>query len=71
MSADLSGTEVGTNLCVPRLLEVKGKWFRGVGGVGDKEARTVRTINIISQRQYSVAGCAILYVFNVFSLHSI
>jgi hypothetical protein len=52
-------------------LEVKGKEVQGVGGVADKEAYTVHTINIISQRQYLVACCLISYVGNVFGLHSI
>jgi hypothetical protein len=47
-------TVVGRNLCVPRPLEVKGK---GIRGATDKEAYTVHTINIISQRQYYVASC--------------
>jgi hypothetical protein len=41
-------TVVRTNLCIPHLLEVKGKGFRGVGGIADNEAYTVHTINIIS-----------------------
>jgi hypothetical protein len=42
-----------------------------VGEVADKEAHTVHTINIISQRQHFVGSCLILCVDNVFSLHSI
>jgi hypothetical protein len=41
-----------------------------VGGVADTEAYTVRTINIISQRQYFVARCLSSYVNNVFGLQS-
>jgi hypothetical protein len=43
-------TVVGTNLCVPRSLQVKGKGIRGLGRVTDKEAHTARPINIIFQR---------------------
>jgi hypothetical protein len=42
-----------------------------VGGGADKEAFTVHTINIISQRQYFVAHCLSSYVGNVFGEHSI
>jgi hypothetical protein len=42
-----SGTVVGAKPCVRCPLEVKGKGIRGVGGVADKEAYTVHTINII------------------------
>jgi hypothetical protein len=59
------------NLCVPRLLEVKGKGISGVGEVADKETYTVNTINIISPRQYFVARCLSSYIGNVFGLHSI
>jgi hypothetical protein len=62
---------VGANLCARDPLELKGKGFRGVGGVADKEAYTVHTVNIISQRQYFVARCLISYVGNAFGLHSI
>jgi hypothetical protein len=47
-------------------LEVKGKGIRGVGGVASKEACTVHTINIISQRQYFVARCHSSHIGNVF-----
>jgi hypothetical protein len=47
----ISVTVVGANLYVSCPLEVKGKVIRGVRGVADKEACTVRTINIIPQRQ--------------------
>jgi hypothetical protein len=64
-----SSTTVGTNLCVPRPLEVKYKWIRGVAG---KEACTVRTKkNIISQRQYFLVSCLSSYVGNVFDSHSL
>jgi hypothetical protein len=62
-------TVVGANLCARDPLEIKGNWIRGVGGVADKEAYTVHTINIISQRLYFVARCLSSYVRNV-SLHS-
>jgi hypothetical protein len=62
-------TAVGTNLCVRGPLEVKSKGIRGVGGVADKEAYTVHTINI-SQRQYFVAHCLSSCVGNVFGSHS-
>jgi hypothetical protein len=61
-------TVVGANLCVWGPLEVKGKGIKGVGGVADKEAYTVHTINIISQRLYFVARCLIPYVNNAFGL---
>jgi hypothetical protein len=41
---------------------------RGVGGVADKKAYTVHTINIISQRQYIVARCLIFCVCNIFGI---
>jgi hypothetical protein len=59
---------VGTKLCVPCLLEVKGK---GIRGVANKEAYTVHTINIISQQQYFVACHLSLYVGKVFVLYSV
>jgi hypothetical protein len=37
-----------------------------VGGVDDKEAYTVHTINIISQRQYFVGRCLSSCIGNVF-----
>jgi hypothetical protein len=46
-------------------LDVNGKGIRGVGGAADKEADTVHTINIISQRLYFVARCLRSYVGNV------
>lgn len=46
-----------------------GKVIRGVGEVADKEACTVHTVNIISQRQYFAARCLSCYVGNVFGLH--
>jgi hypothetical protein len=49
-------------------LEVKGK---GIRGVADKEAYTVHTTNIISQRQYFVVRCLTSYVGNVFGLHTV
>jgi hypothetical protein len=64
-------TVVGANLCAPRLLELKGKGIKGMGGVGDKEAYTLHNINIISQLQYFVARCLGFYVGNVFGLYSI
>jgi hypothetical protein len=60
-------TLVGMNLCIPHLLEVKGK---GVRVVADKGAYTVHTINIIFQQQYLVANCLSSYVSIVFGLHS-
>jgi hypothetical protein len=57
LSAANKSTVVGTNLCVPRPLEVRGKGIRGVGGAADKEACTVQTVKGISQRQYFVARC--------------
>jgi hypothetical protein len=62
-------TVVVTKLCIPHLLEVKGKAIRGVGGVADKEAYGVHTINIISQQQYFIARCLSSCVGNVFGLH--
>jgi hypothetical protein len=64
-------TVVGANLCPRDPLEVKGKVVIGTGGVADKEAYTVHTINIISQLQYFVSRCLSSYVGNVFGLHSI
>jgi hypothetical protein len=52
-----------------RSVESKREGIEGLGGVADKEAYTVHTINIISQRQYFVARCLIAYVGNVFGLH--
>jgi hypothetical protein len=43
-------TVVGANLCARDPLEEKGMGIRGVEGVADKEAYTVHTKNIISQR---------------------
>jgi hypothetical protein len=43
----------------------------GVRGAGHKEAYTVHTTNISSQRQYFVARYLMSYVGNVFGLHSI
>jgi hypothetical protein len=57
--------------CISRPLEVKAKGIRGVGGVADKEAYTVHTINITSQWQYFVACCLNSYASNVFGLCSI
>jgi hypothetical protein len=65
----VQGTVVGTNLCVPRPLEIKGKGIRGVGGVADKEAYSVRTI--VSQRQFFVPRCLISFVGSVFGLRCI
>jgi hypothetical protein len=48
-----------------------GRGSDGLGGVADKEAYTVHTINIISQRQYFIARYLSSYVGNVFGLHSI
>jgi hypothetical protein len=42
-----------------------------VGGAVHKDANTIHTINIISQRQYIVARCLISCVDDVFGLHSI
>jgi hypothetical protein len=42
-----------------------------VGGIANKEAKTVHTLNIVSQRQYFVARCLSSFVGNVFGLHSI
>jgi hypothetical protein len=64
-------TVVGANLCARDPLEIKCKGIRGVGGVADKEAEAVHTINIISQRQYFVARYLISYVGNSFGLHRI
>jgi hypothetical protein len=64
-------TLVVTYLWVPRPLEVKGEGIRRLGGVADKEAHTVHTISIISQRQYFVARCLISCVGNVIGLRSI
>lgn len=41
-------TVVGTNPCVSRTLYVKGKSIRKVGEGGDKQAKTSRSLNIIS-----------------------
>jgi hypothetical protein len=41
-----------------------------LGGVADKEAYTVHTINIASQRQYFVVRCLNSYIGNVFGLRS-
>jgi hypothetical protein len=72
MSSKIRGsTVVGVNLCARDPLEVKGMGISGVGGVADKEAYTVHTINIISQRQYFVARSLSSYVDNVFGLRSI
>jgi hypothetical protein len=67
---DTCSTVVGANLCARDQLKLKGKGIRGMEGSADKEAYTVRTTNIISQRQYFVARCLISYVGNVFGLHS-
>jgi hypothetical protein len=56
-------TVVGTKPCVPRPLEVRDK---GLRGVADKEA-SVRTANIISQRQYFVMF--FVYVVYEFVFH--
>jgi hypothetical protein len=53
----IKDTVVRANLCNQDPLEVKGKGIRGVGGVADKEAYTVYTIDIISQWQYFAARC--------------
>jgi hypothetical protein len=58
---------VAANLCVRRPLD--GKGIRGVEVVADKDAYTYYIINIISQRQYSVARCFGPCVDNVFGLH--
>jgi hypothetical protein len=50
-------TLLGTNLCVRRPLEVKGKGIRGVEEAADVEAYTVHSMNIIYQRLYFVAYC--------------
>jgi hypothetical protein len=63
-------TVLGANLCARDPIQVKCKGIRGAGGVADKEAYTVHTINIISQRQYIVARC-LISVGNVFGLHNI
>jgi hypothetical protein len=47
----------------------KRQWDHG--GVADKDACTIHTFNIISERQYFVARCLSSYVDNVFGLHSI
>jgi hypothetical protein len=67
----IQGTLVGPNLCARDPLEVTGKGTRGVGGVADKEAYAVHTINIISLRQYFVARCLSSYVRNALGLRSI
>jgi hypothetical protein len=64
-------TAVGANLCARDPLEVKGHGIRGLEGGAGKEAYTVHTTNIISQRQYFAARCLSSYVTNVFGLHSI
>jgi hypothetical protein len=61
---------IGANLCARDPLEVKGKGIRAIRVVADKEAYTVHSINIISQRQYFVARCLSSYAGNVFGLHS-
>jgi hypothetical protein len=61
---------VGANLCSRDPSEVKGKGIRGVGAVADKEAYSVHTVDIISQRQYFAARCLVSYVGNMFGLHS-
>jgi hypothetical protein len=48
----IRSTVVGTKPCVPRPLEVKGKWIRRLGGVAEMKAESVQTTNIISQWQY-------------------
>jgi hypothetical protein len=65
------GTVVGANLCVRRPLEVKGKGIIGVGQASDKEAYTVHSSNIITQRQCFVPRCLSSFVGNVSCLHSI
>jgi hypothetical protein len=62
---NLLGTVVGANPCAPDSLEVNDRGIRGVEEVACKEARTVHTINIISQRQYLVARCLVFCVDNV------
>jgi hypothetical protein len=64
-------TVVGANLCSRDPLELKDKGIKAVGGIADKEAYTVHTTNIVSQRQYIVARCLSSYVGNVFGLHSV
>jgi hypothetical protein len=61
---------VGLNLCARDPLDVKGKGVRCVGGIADKEAYTHRAINVISQRQESVAPSHSYCVGNVFCLRS-
>jgi hypothetical protein len=64
-------TVVGANLCARDPLEVNGKGIRGEGGVADKKAYTVKSFDIISQRQYFVAHCIIFSVGNIFGLHGV
>jgi hypothetical protein len=45
------GTLVGTNLCVPRSLNLKGSLIGGMGGVEVKDAGTVRAVNFMSPSQ--------------------
>lgn len=47
------------------------KGVRGLRGIADRDAYTVHTINIISQRQCFVAHCLVSYIGNVFGLDSI
>jgi hypothetical protein len=58
-------------MCARDPLEAKCKGIRGVGEIADKEADTVHTINIISQRQYVVARCLSSYCGYDFGLQSI
>jgi hypothetical protein len=66
----LNFTVVGANLWVRHPLEVKSMGIRRVGGVADKEAYAVHTINIISQRQFFGPSCLSSCVSNVIGLHS-
>jgi hypothetical protein len=66
-----SSTVVGTNMCAPRPLVLKGNGIRGGGRVANKDAYTVHTMNIIFQPQYVVSRCLSSYVGDVFDLHSI
>lgn len=56
--------------CVRRPLELNVNEVRRWGVIPDKNARSVRSINIISQRRKFVARCPSSYVANVFELHS-
>lgn len=59
----------GTNLCLQRPLQVKGKWVRGLGGAADREACTVQTKILFSSGIFLVDRCLSLRVGNVFLVY--